>query len=112
MVIRVLFHYFERFVAEYEERFEKAYGYFHPIVKDVVEKYLRWCSSGASMIKGWNIRPPSTATRARPARPAGPTITARGGFGFMAPSHAIPSFWNPEYVKLQKNALRWLLRES
>ncbi|MCX6564214.1 MAG: hypothetical protein NTU60_11520 [Candidatus Aminicenantes bacterium] len=31
---RVLFHHFERFVAEYE-RFEKAYGYFRPIVKDV-----------------------------------------------------------------------------
>ena len=29
---------------------------------------------------------------------------------FMAPGHTIPSFWNPEYVKLQKNALQWLLR--
>ena len=40
VLYRVLFHHFERFVAEYEERFEKAYGYFRPIVKDVVEKYL------------------------------------------------------------------------
>ena len=39
VLYRVLFHHFERFVAEYE-RFEKAYGYFRPIVKDVVEKYL------------------------------------------------------------------------
>jgi hypothetical protein len=30
----------------------------------------------------------------------------------MAPGHTIPGFWNPEYVKLQKNALRWLLREA
>jgi hypothetical protein len=30
----------------------------------------------------------------------------------MAPGHTIPSLWNPEYVKLQKNALRWLLRKS
>jgi hypothetical protein len=37
---QVLFHHFERFVAEYEERFEKAYGYFRPIVKEVVERYL------------------------------------------------------------------------
>jgi type 1 glutamine amidotransferase len=35
----------------------------------------------------------------------------RGRVCFMAPGHTIPSFWNPEYVKLQKNALRWLLRE-
>jgi len=37
---RVLFHHFERFVAEYEGRFEREYGYFRPIVKEVVEKYL------------------------------------------------------------------------
>jgi ribosomal protein S27E len=36
----VLFHHFERFVAEYESRFEREYGYFRPIIKDVVEKYL------------------------------------------------------------------------
>ncbi len=36
----MLFHHFERFVAEYESRFERDYGYFRPIVKDVVEKYL------------------------------------------------------------------------
>jgi hypothetical protein len=40
VLYRVLFHHFERFVAEYEERFEKAYGYFRSIVKAVVEKYL------------------------------------------------------------------------
>ncbi|MCX6563039.1 MAG: transposase zinc-binding domain-containing protein, partial [Candidatus Aminicenantes bacterium] len=40
VLYRVLFHHFERFVAEYEERFERTYGYFRPIIKDVVEKYL------------------------------------------------------------------------
>jgi len=35
---RVLFHYFERFLAEYDDRFEKEYGYFRPVIKDVVEK--------------------------------------------------------------------------
>ncbi len=34
----------------------------------------------------------------------------KGRVCFMAPGHTIPSFWNPEYVKLQKNALKWLLR--
>jgi len=37
---RVLFHYFDEFVAEYENRFERKYGYFRPIIQEVVEKYL------------------------------------------------------------------------
>jgi len=30
---------------------------------------------------------------------------------FMAPGHMITVLWNPEYEKLQKNAVRWLLKE-
>ncbi len=37
---RVLFHYFDQFLAEYESRFEKEYGFFRQIVKEVVERYL------------------------------------------------------------------------
>jgi hypothetical protein len=40
VLYRLLFHHFERFVAEYQERFEWTYGYFPPIVKDVVEKFV------------------------------------------------------------------------
>lgn len=40
MLHRVLFHHFDRFLMEYESRFEQAYGYFRPVVKEVVEKYL------------------------------------------------------------------------
>jgi ribosomal protein S27E len=36
----VLFHHFDRFLTEYESRFEREYGFFRPIVKEVVEKYL------------------------------------------------------------------------
>jgi type 1 glutamine amidotransferase len=36
----------------------------------------------------------------------------KGRVCFMAPGHTIMSFWNPEYIKLQKNAVRWLLRET
>jgi len=36
----VLFHHFDRFLAEYESRFEGEYGYFRPVVKEVVERYL------------------------------------------------------------------------
>ena len=32
---RVLFHYFDEFVAEYENRFERKYGYFRPIIQEV-----------------------------------------------------------------------------
>jgi len=37
---RVFFHYFEKFLREYEDRFEKEYGFFRPVIQDVVEKYL------------------------------------------------------------------------
>jgi type 1 glutamine amidotransferase len=30
---------------------------------------------------------------------------------FMAPGHMISVLWNPEYEKLQKNAIKWLLKE-
>ena len=36
----MLFHYFDRFLAEYESRFEKEYGFLRPIIKEVVERYL------------------------------------------------------------------------
>jgi hypothetical protein len=40
VLYRMLFHHFERFLTEYEGRFEREYGYFRPIVKEVVERYL------------------------------------------------------------------------
>jgi transposase-like protein len=40
VLYRVFFHYFERFLAEYESRCEKEYGFFRPIVKEVVKRYL------------------------------------------------------------------------
>ncbi len=36
----------------------------------------------------------------------------KGRVCFMAPGHTIPSLWNPEYVKMQMNALAWLLRSG
>jgi hypothetical protein len=38
ILYRVLFHYFDRFLAEYENQFEKEYGFFRPIVKEVVDR--------------------------------------------------------------------------
>lgn len=36
----------------------------------------------------------------------------KGRVCFLAPGHMISALWNPEYEKLQKNAVKWLLRES
>lgn len=36
----------------------------------------------------------------------------KGRVCFMAPGHMITVLWNPEYVKMQKNAVRWLLHET
>ncbi len=48
----------------------------------------------------------------------GPTCEAcwaydygKGRVVFMTQGHTIPGLWNPESVKLQQNAVRWLLRE-
>lgn len=36
----------------------------------------------------------------------------KGRVCFMAPGHMIAVLWNPEYVKMQKNAAKWLLHEA
>jgi len=41
VLYRVLFHYFERFVAEYESHFEKEYGFLRPIIKEVVDRSIQ-----------------------------------------------------------------------
>jgi len=40
VLYRVLFHSFDQFLAEYESRFEKEYGFLQPVIKEVVERYL------------------------------------------------------------------------
>ena len=35
----------------------------------------------------------------------------RGRVCYLAPGHTLPALWNPEYEKIQQNAVRWLLRE-
>ena len=36
----------------------------------------------------------------------------KGRVCFLSPGHMITVLWNPEYEKMQKNAARWLLRET
>jgi hypothetical protein len=52
VLYRVLFHHFDRFLTEYEARFERGYGFFRPIIKEVVERYLD-CGNPASMSIAW-----------------------------------------------------------
>ena len=40
VLYRVLFHYFDQFLTEYENLFEKEYGFLRPIIKEVIERYL------------------------------------------------------------------------
>jgi len=35
----------------------------------------------------------------------------KGRVCFMSPGHMITTLWNPEYIKVQQNAARWLLRQ-
>jgi type 1 glutamine amidotransferase len=36
----------------------------------------------------------------------------KGRVCYLAPGHMLTDLWNPEYEKLQKNAVKWLLRQS
>ena len=38
VLYRVLFHHFEEFIAEYENRFEREYGYFRPVTSHIPDK--------------------------------------------------------------------------
>ncbi len=36
----------------------------------------------------------------------------KGRVCYLAPGHMLTVLWNPEFIKLQKNAVRWLLRQE
>jgi type 1 glutamine amidotransferase len=36
----------------------------------------------------------------------------KGRVCYLSPGHLLTALWNPEYIKLQQNAVRWLLRQS
>jgi type 1 glutamine amidotransferase len=36
----------------------------------------------------------------------------KGRVCYMSPGHMLSDLWNPEYVKLQRNAVRWILRRK
>ena len=36
----------------------------------------------------------------------------KGRIAYLSPGHLLTVLWNPEYVKLQQNAVRWLMRKE
>jgi ribosomal protein S27E len=42
VLYKALFYYFERFLAKYESRFEREYGFLRFIIKEVFDRYLDW----------------------------------------------------------------------
>ncbi len=59
VLYQVLFHYFDKFLLEYEDRFEKEYGFFRPVIKEVVECYLDCGNPKCGFVR---IRYPSCGT--------------------------------------------------
>ena len=35
----------------------------------------------------------------------------QGRICYLAPGHTIAALWNPEYEKIQQNAVRWLMKQ-
>jgi hypothetical protein len=36
----------------------------------------------------------------------------KGRVAYLSPGHMLSDLWNPEYIKLQQNAVRWIMRKS
>ena len=66
----------------------------HILMQSVNEDGLTWKDLGASSVAGWAYD------------------YGKGRVCYLAPGHVLTALWNPEYEKLQKNAAKWLLRET
>jgi type 1 glutamine amidotransferase len=63
------------------------------LMESVNEDGLTWRDEGVSSAAGWAYD------------------YGKGRICYLAPGHVITALWNPEYEKIQKNAVKWLLRE-
>jgi type 1 glutamine amidotransferase len=66
----------------------------HLLLQSVNEEGLTHRDFGASSAAGWAYD------------------YGKGRVCYLAPGHLLSAMWNPEYVKLQQNAVRWLLRQN
>jgi type 1 glutamine amidotransferase len=82
------------FVVTDEQHFEKYENDpKYVLMQSVNEDGLTWEDNGTLSIAGWAYD------------------YGKGRVCYLAPGHLITALWNPEYVKIQKNAAKWLLRE-
>ncbi|MFN0165062.1 MAG: ThuA domain-containing protein [Bryobacteraceae bacterium] len=66
----------------------------HLLMESVNEDGLTWLHFGTSAPAGWAFD------------------YGKGRVCYFSPGHLLTVLWNPEYVKLQQNAVRWLLRRD
>ncbi len=62
------------------------------LLESVNEDGLAWRDMGTTAPAGWALD------------------YGKGRFCYLSPGHLLSVLWNPEYQKLQRNAVRWLLR--
>jgi hypothetical protein len=65
----------------------------HVFLETVNEDGLNYRSYGATAPGGWSFD------------------YGKGRVCYLSPGHLLTVLWNPEYIKLQHNAVRWLLRK-
>jgi hypothetical protein len=63
-------------------------------LQTVNEEGLTYQSFGATAPGGWSYE------------------YGKGRVCYMSPGHMLSDLWNPEYIKLQQNAVRWILRQK
>ena len=66
----------------------------HILLRSVNEDGKTWRNLGTTSAAGWAYD------------------YGKGRICYLAPGHLISALWNPEYVKIQQNAVRWLLKRS
>jgi type 1 glutamine amidotransferase len=66
----------------------------HIFLETVNEEGLTYRNMGATAPGGWSYD------------------YGKGRICYLSPGHLLMVLWNPEYIKLQQNAVRWLLRQS
>jgi hypothetical protein len=66
----------------------------HILLETVNEDGLTYRSMGATAPGGWAFD------------------YGKGRVCYLSPGHLLMVLWNPEYIKLQQNAVRWLLRRN
>jgi type 1 glutamine amidotransferase len=92
-------HYITRGVKDFVVTDEQHYMTYqkdrkHLLLESVNEDGLTYKDLGATAPAGWAYD------------------YGKGRVCYLGPGHMLVDLWNPEYIKLQQNAVRWLLRHS